>query len=105
MKLRSSTRPSRRQALAALAAMAGSLAVGVARPAGAPRIEVWKSATCGCCIAWVDQLRANGFEVKVNDVSDPGDYRAKLGLPDRYGSCHTAKVEDYVLEGHVPARE
>ena len=105
MKRSSGFKPVRRQALAALAAMAASVVVGSPQAASPPRVEVWKSATCGCCQAWVDHLRANGFDVKVNEVGDPAEYRAKFGMADRYGSCHTAKVDGYVLEGHVPARE
>lgn len=71
----------------------------------APRVEVFKSATCGCCGAWVDHLRKNGFEVKTHDVSDVPAERNKLGMPDRLGSCHTAKVGGYVVEGHVPAAD
>ena len=68
-------------------------------------IEVWKSASCGCCSDWVRHLEANGFVVRVTDVEDPALYRNKLGIPDRLGSCHTASVGGYALEGHVPARE
>ncbi len=67
------------------------------------QIEVWKTPTCGCCADWVEHLRANGFEVKVNDVQDTGSFRAALGMPQDYGSCHSAKVGDYAIEGHVPA--
>ena len=70
-----------------------------------PVIEVYKSANCGCCHVWVDHLRANGFTVKAVDVPDPSDYRAKFGVPDDLGSCHTGLVAGYALEGHVPAAE
>lgn len=72
-----------------------------------PRIEVWKTPTCGCCHDWISHLQANGFEVRAHDVSDYAkrDQRQRLGLADRFGSCHTALVKGYVLEGHVPARE
>jgi Cu/Ag efflux protein CusF len=73
--------------------------------AAGPVIEVFKSATCGCCAAWVEHLRANGFETKVNDVSDPSAYRARFGVPNELGACHTAVVDGYAIEGHVPARE
>ncbi|HEX4844432.1 MAG TPA: DUF411 domain-containing protein [Limnobacter sp.] len=66
-------------------------------------IEVWKTPTCGCCSAWVDHLRDNGFEVKVNDVQDTGAFRAALGMSQDYGSCHSAKIAGYAIEGHVPA--
>lgn len=70
-----------------------------------PVITVWKTPTCGCCKAWVSHLRKNGFEVVTNDVSDTTAIRKKLGLPDQYGSCHTAKLGNYVIEGHVPAED
>jgi hypothetical protein len=53
----------------------------------------------------VEHLRANGFRVKRQDVRDPGVYRARFGIPDVFGGCHTAVVEGYAIEGHVPARE
>ena len=77
----------------------------VAGPAGAPLlVEVWKSPTCGCCKDWVAHLEANGFRVQVHDDGNT-DARARLGIPVRYGSCHTARVGGYAIEGHVPASE
>jgi hypothetical protein len=72
----------------------------------APRtpIEVWKEATCGCCGDWIKHLEANGFQVQVHDSGNTA-MRAKLGVASQYGSCHTAVVEGYAIEGHVPARE
>ncbi len=66
-------------------------------------VEVFKSPYCGCCGKWVEHLREEGFEVKVNDMDDVTEARKKLGMPDRLGSCHTAKVGGYVVEGHIPA--
>ena len=68
-------------------------------------VEVWKSASCGCCTQWVRHLEANGFTVRAHDVEEPAVYRSKLGIPDELGSCHTAAIGGYALEGHVPARE
>lgn len=68
-------------------------------------VEVFKSATCGCCEKWVEHLRENGFRVKTHDVGDVPAERKRLGMPDRFGSCHTAKVAGYVIEGHVPAAD
>lgn len=70
-------------------------------------VEVWKTATCGCCHDWVAHLEANGFQVKTHDISDmaKATQRRQLGLADKFGSCHTALVGGYVLEGHVPARD
>jgi len=72
-----------------------------------PRLEVWKTAGCGCCKDWLKHVQAAGFEVKAHDVSDDAkrQKRQQLGLPEAFGSCHTAVVDGYVIEGHVPARE
>lgn len=66
-------------------------------------VEVWKTPTCGCCAEWVDHLKENGFTVKVNDVSNTDSFRAALGMSQEYGSCHSARVGGYAVEGHVPA--
>ena len=68
-------------------------------------VEVFKSPYCGCCGKWVEHMRQNGFEVKAHDVEDVPAVRQKLGMPDRLGSCHTAKIGGYVVEGHVPAAD
>ena len=70
-------------------------------------VEVWKTPTCGCCHDWIDHLQANGFQVHARDISEAAKatQRRKLGMPQALGSCHTALVGGYVLEGHVPARE
>ena len=70
-----------------------------------PTIEVWKSASCGCCIEWVRHLQNNGFRVRTHDVDDPALHRAKHGIPEHLGSCHTAAIAGYALEGHVPPSE
>lgn len=70
-----------------------------------PRVEVFKSAYCECCGAWVEHMKASGFDVKVTLVNDTTAARQRLGMPDKFGSCHTATVSGYVLEGHVPAVE
>ena len=73
--------------------------------APAPRlVEVWKDPNCGCCKDWVAVLEKAGFTVRVSDAGNNGA-RAQLGMPAKLGSCHTARVEGYVLEGHVPVRE
>ena len=95
----------RRQALQALAGGVLVWAAPAISAAPAPLVEVFKSPTCGCCGAWVDHMKAAGFAVKVNEVDDTTAARKRLGLPDTYGSCHTATVGGYVVEGHVPAAE
>jgi len=92
----------RRECIAALAAL--TLAAPRAGAQSAPVVEVWKSPTCGCCKDWVRHLEANGFKVRTNDDGNT-DQRAALGMPLKYGSCHTARVGGYAIEGHVPARE
>ena len=74
-------------------------------PSFAAEVEVYKSPTCGCCNEWVKHLKANGFSVKAHDVPDVAHYKTAFGLPITLGSCHTAKVGGYVIEGHVPANE
>lgn len=70
-------------------------------------IEVWKTATCGCCKDWIASLEAEGFDIKTYEVSEVAKSakRRNLGMPAQLGSCHTGVVRGYVLEGHVPARE
>lgn len=67
-------------------------------------VEVWKDPSCGCCKDWVSHLEANGFAVKVNETGNNA-MRAKLGIPQKLGSCHTALVGGYAVEGHVPAAD
>jgi hypothetical protein len=69
-----------------------------------PQVEVWKDPNCGCCKDWVVHMEANGFDVKVHDSGNTAA-RKRLGVPDKLGSCHTALVGGYAIEGHVPARE
>jgi hypothetical protein len=67
-------------------------------------VEVWKDPQCGCCKDWVTHLESNGFAVKVTHGGNT-EMRAKLGIPAKLGSCHTALVGGYAVEGHVPARD
>jgi hypothetical protein len=98
---------SRRSMLAAAAAFTVPAWAAPAGKAGAdlPLVEVWKSPTCGCCGDWIAYMQASGFRTKVIEVESAAPMRRRLGLDDKYGSCHTAVVGGYVLEGHVPARE
>lgn len=90
--------------------LAGSLAIGLpgwvtAQPTEKfPLVEVWKSPTCGCCTDWVKHMEDNGFRVTVNDSGNTSA-RARLGIAQKFGSCHTALVDGYAVEGHVPASE
>ena len=76
-----------------------------ARAQAPPVVEVHKSPTCGCCNDWIKHMQASGFgNVRVFDGGN-AKKRAEVGMSLRYGSCHTALVDGYVIEGHVPARE
>lgn len=67
-------------------------------------VEVYKSPTCGCCDKWVDHLRDNGFTVNTHDVGNK-EARARAGISPTLGSCHTALIDGYAIEGHVPAKD
>ena len=83
-----------------------SLSGGFAAAANAGEvIDVYKSPNCGCCGSWIDHLKAAGFEIRAHNVMDIPAARKQLGMPDSLGSCHTAKVGGYVVEGHVPAAD
>lgn len=88
-----------------LQAALAALLLPAAAQAALPVVDVYKSASCGCCHLWVDHLRANGFTVNAHDVANPSDYREKFGIPTALGSCHTGIVAGYAIEGHVPAQE
>ncbi len=81
------------------------LSAGVVQAAGLPEIQVWKNPNCGCCVKWIDHLREAGFEVVAHDTGRVDAVRAKLGMPERYASCHSATVDGYAIEGHVPAAD
>lgn len=76
-----------------------------AAAAPAPLVEVYKNEGCGCCEGWIDHLKANGFQVKAQNVADTSPYREKFGIPKELGSCHTGVVQGYGIEGHVPAAD
>ena len=97
-----------------LARMAGVVAVGVtgrrlwaALPGGASPtpITVYKSSTCDCCTKWVDHVRANGFAPVVHDEEEMDALKDKLKVPEGVRSCHTAQIDGYLIEGHVPASD
>ncbi|MBT3042828.1 MAG: DUF411 domain-containing protein [Candidatus Thiodiazotropha sp. (ex Codakia orbicularis)] len=68
-------------------------------------VIVYKSPTCGCCNDWVKHLQQNGFSVQAHDRRDMQLVKRTLNVPQGLQSCHTAVVGDYVVEGHVPAKE
>lgn len=91
----------RRHLLGALTATLAWPVFGRAKP---PLVEVWKDVSCGCCHDWITHMEANGFEVRAYDVGNVAA-RQRLGVPAKLGSCHTARVAGYAIEGHVPASE
>ena len=90
---------------AALATLAsGALNAQTPQTDKPPLLQVWKDPNCGCCGDWVKHLQSNGFLVQVIDTGNVAA-RKRLGMPDALGSCHTARVGGYVIEGHVPAAD
>lgn len=103
----SAAQPSRRAWLTTacwLAAGWGMFNAVSAAPSAKPLVEVWKDPNCGCCKDWINHMVASGFEVRAYDKGNNAA-RAALGMPASLGSCHTARVQGYVLEGHVPASD
>ncbi|MGL1832997.1 DUF411 domain-containing protein [Rhodocyclaceae bacterium SMB388] len=83
---------------------AGTLLAGVVQAAD-PEVIVYKHPQCGCCGKWADHMRENGFEVKEVSTLDIALVKSEAGVPEALGSCHTATVGGYVVEGHVPASD
>ena len=94
----------RRHLLAAGAGAAWLLLAGRSAAAPLPKMQVWKDPGCGCCKDWIAVLQKDGFTVEAIDAGNVAA-RKRLGLADPYGSCHTALIGGYVVEGHVPARD
>lgn len=66
-------------------------------------VNVVKSRSCGCCGLWVDHLRSHDFAVTTQDVDDVSPFKQQAGITPALASCHTAFIDGYVIEGHVPA--
>jgi hypothetical protein len=79
--------------------------LATAAAAEQPQLVVHKSASCGCCKVWVEHMRKHGFAAKVNDVDNMSPIKERVGVPYGMGSCHTAEVGGYFIEGHVPAEQ
>jgi hypothetical protein len=94
--------------LAALAFAAANVVVFAQKPVSSRTpIVIYKTPTCGCCAMWVEHMRQNGFQPEVHDVS-ASQVRAvsqAAGLKEEGTSCHTAKVGNFIVEGHVPAAD
>ncbi|OGA97045.1 MAG: metal-binding protein [Burkholderiales bacterium RIFCSPHIGHO2_12_FULL_61_11] len=95
----------RRLIIQAIAGLAGASVTATTLLAQAKtRVEAWKAPGCGCCEDWVHHMEANGFQVTMHESGNTAA-RTRLHIPEKLGSCHTAQVGGYALEGHVPARE
>lgn len=73
--------------------------------ASAAELTVWKSSSCDCCGKWIEHMRAAGFSVLVHDTEDVRSVKIAHGVPESLWSCHTAVLNGYVIEGHVPAED
>ena len=94
-------------ALAFAAAPLAGAGLARAASAAAPGLHVLKDPSCGCCGAWTEIMRAEGFDVSVEEIPNGPLVRRKiaLGIPSQAASCHTGLIEGYVVEGHVPAAD
>lgn len=75
------------------------------KTASAEEIMVYKSPSCGCCNKWVTHLEEKGFDVKTSNMPDVRPIKNKYGVEEKFQSCHTAKIGNYFIEGHVPAKD
>lgn len=105
MSSEDSKRMTRRLLLRATGALALLALAGCASARRPELVTVYKSPTCGCCSEWVKHLRDNGFKVEAHDLDDVSPIRRRYGVPGSLASCHTAIVEGYAIEGHVPASD
>jgi hypothetical protein len=85
--------------------LAGIPAVAHSTPAKIAELIVYKSPYCGCCGAWVEHIKASGLKAVIRETEDVGAVAAKLGVPEKFRSCHTATIGGYFVEGHVPAAD
>jgi len=70
-----------------------------------PEVVMYKPVSCECCSGWAEHLRAQGFHVVTKKREDMGTIKEKYGVTDKLVSCHTAIIDGYVIEGHVPAAD
>ena len=90
-------------ALALMTAAARPSSFGTA--ATGPIITVYKDAGCGCCKSWIEHLVKHGYRVDAKDTPDMLEVKRTLGVPEPLAACHTALVNGYLIEGHVPAAD
>jgi hypothetical protein len=95
----------RAQTPPAPAAEAPASSANSAAPSDRPLVIVHKNATCGCCALWVEHMQRAGFAVETHDVDNLHAIKEEAGIPPGMGSCHTARIGGYFIEGHVPAED
>ena len=95
--------PDRRTILAGLGASATLMGSTAFAEGALPKVAVTKDPSCGCCGNWVAHLKDAGFPVDVTESTEGNRLKVRLGVPKALASCHTAEVDGYVIEGHVPA--
>lgn len=88
-----------------IAVAIGIAGVSAAAPALAAELTVYKSPWCGCCAQWNKHMRANGYTPVVRNVENLDPVKKMFGVPENLQSCHTAIIDGYVIEGHVPAKD
>jgi hypothetical protein len=86
------------------AALAAGFAFGPAATAG-EAVTMYKDPNCGCCGKWAAHMRAQGFVVNEIATRAMADVKREAGVPQALGSCHTARIGGYIVEGHVPAAD
>ncbi len=70
-----------------------------------PVVELYKSPTCGCCSQWAATMEKAGYQVNVHKQENWDSIKAPFNMPEQLGSCHTAIIDGYMMEGHVPAED
>jgi hypothetical protein len=88
-----------------LALAGGKSLWALSEPGGDTTMTIYMSPTCGCCAKWVDHVKAAGFKTVVHEDEDMESVKDNLGVPKDLRSCHTAQVDKYLIEGHVPAED
>ncbi len=81
------------------------LSQGESLPASMKKVVMYKAPNCKCCTGWAEHLRQDGFSVTIHKREDMDAIKTKFGVSDKLASCHTALVDGYVIEGHVPAAD
>ena len=83
----------------------GAIAQATTLDPNLPAVLVYKSPTCGCCNGWVEHMEAAGFAVDARNTTDLMTVKRDGGVPAQLSSCHTAIIDGYIVEGHIPAEQ